>query len=173
MKTFTSTVNGKPITWELGFSVALFRRIKALLGLDLMEPTKPLSATDERQTVFVLHCDLATFVDAAFVSVQKQAEAIGVTDEDFGESLDDAAFVACRKAFFEEWADFFERLGVTAQAAGLRKTLEIYQKAGSRIDNVPAEALMTEVDKALDQWTAGLSSTNSPDSSASIPNRSL
>lgn len=163
MKTFQSTApDGRTLTWEVAFSYALLKRMKGLLGVDLMQPEAPLSEQDERTVVMVVHHDLAKFVDLLYVACQKQAESAGLTDEQFGEMLDDAAFLGARTAFFAEWEDFFSRAGVTAQAAALRKQREILVLAGGRIEQIPTEHFMTHVDKALASLTAGPSATNSP-----------
>lgn len=165
------TIGVRTITWELAFSVAQFRRIKSLLGWDLMSPDKPTSEADPRTAILVMHQDLAAFVDAVFVACQEQAIREEISDVEFAGLLDEQAFVACRTAFFAEWEGFFARAGVTASAAALRKQMEILKLAGDRIAKIPAEHFMAEVDAHLRTLTGGSSSTSSPASSASIPSR--
>lgn len=151
-----------PITFEVVFSVALFRRIKGLLGIDLLNPSLPASASDSRTVVQVVLQDLEQFVNVAFLACEKQAAAAGVSDLQFGELLDDPTFLACRQAVLEEWEDFFARAGVTATAALLRKQREVFVLAGSKIDQIPATSMMGPVEQELQSLIAGLTSTNSP-----------
>lgn len=170
MRTFDATLpSGQKVTFEVTFSIALFRRIKGLLGFDLLSPSQAVSVGDQRPTIQVVLQDLAAFVDVAWVAVEKQAQALGLADVEFGELLDDATFLACRKAVLEEWEDFFARAGVTAEAATLRKCREMFALAGGKIDEIPTTSLMGPVDRELKSFIAGLTSTSSPASSGSTP----
>ena len=162
MNSFKTTSAGRTITWELAFSVALFRRIKAMLGWDLMSPDKPTSELDPRSAILVMHQDLAAFVDTLFVACKPQAEREEISDAQFGELLDEQAFAGARTAFFKEWESFFEQAGVTAAAAALRKQQEILRLAGERIAKIPTDHFMKEVDAHLQTLTGGSSSTSSP-----------
>lgn len=169
MHSFKSTVGGREIAWMFHFPFAFVRRLKALGIANLLEPEKPLSDDKPHPTVMLLREDLEHFVDVAWECVREQAERQNVTAEQFGESLDEVAFAACRDAFFKEWTDFFQKSGVPEKAAGLRKQLEVLNATAARIDQMQANDLMGPIDAALKTLTSNPSSTSSPELPESIP----
>lgn len=169
MHSFKSTVNGREITWTFHFPFAFARRLKAMGIANLLEPEKPLSENKPHPTIMLLREDLEHFVDVAWECVREQAERQNVTAEQFGESLDDVAFSACREAFFKEWTDFFHKSGVPEKAAGLRKQLEVLNATAAKIDEMKASDLMGPIDAALKTLTSNPSSTSSPELQESTP----
>jgi len=148
------------IDWQLTHSIALFRQVKALLQIDLLTPDAPA----DQPAALRLSQDLEVFVNALYACVKEQADAAGITDEQFGMLLEDAAFVAARKAFWEEWEDFFVRTGAMAKAAQLRKQLEIFAAAAQRLAGIPVEKFLGPIDAAIEQGLsiAGPTSMKSP-----------
>ena len=99
MKTFTDNAGR---AWTLALTIGAAKRVKSLLGVNLLE----LEAGDpplltRRGTDVILLCD------AIFALVKPQADAAGVTDEQFAAAMGgDAILATCQTAFYEELVDF-------------------------------------------------------------------
>ncbi|HWL07342.1 MAG TPA: hypothetical protein VNQ76_02910 [Planctomicrobium sp.] len=157
MHSFKSTVGGREVAWTFHFPFMFVKRLKAQGIANLLEPEKPLSDAKPHPTVMLLREDLEYFVDVVWECVKEQAEKLGITAEQFGESLDESAFSGCRESFFQEWTDFFQKSGVPEKAAGLRKQLEVLNATAERIAQIQTNDLMGPVDAAL----KSLASSNS------------
>jgi hypothetical protein len=87
--------------WEVRVNVASIKRVKSLIGLDMyalikdgLAPFRELIA-DPEKLVNVLYC-----------LCKPQADALGVTDEQFGELMAGDVLFAAIDAFVESYADF-------------------------------------------------------------------
>jgi hypothetical protein len=165
MKTFTDSAGR---SWSVALNVAAVKRVKGLLGVDLLDLLKP--ETEGGVPLMTrLAQDVVLRVDVIFAIVRPQAEHAGVggvTDEQFGEALGGEAILAASEAFFEELTGFFRGMGRTELASALLKQQTVLSRAGelmqSRIDAIDLESLAGGV-------TLGTPSASSPASSASIP----
>lgn len=100
MKTVYQDNKGR--SWNLAISVATIKRVKATLGVDLLESLGGKLLHD-------LVADPIMLCDVIYVIAQPQAEAAGVTDEQFGEALAGDAIDRAAAAFLEGLAGFFAR----------------------------------------------------------------
>jgi hypothetical protein len=149
-------------SWQVHLNVAAVKRVKALLGIDLLDLLK--TETDGDVPLMTrLAQNVVLRVDVIFAVLKPQAEQAGVTDETFGEALGGEAILAASEAFFEELTSFFREMGRTELASALSKQKTVLAKAGelmrSRIDAIDPEQLLCP----------GVPSTSSPGSLASIP----
>lgn len=156
-------------TWEIALNVAAIKRVRAILKIDLADPTsaeqgeaKPIALVARLDT------DLYLLPDVLFVLCQRQAEERSITDEDFGQRLGGEAMRLAHDAFFQEWLDFFRHLGREDLAKVIEKEMSYLKKA---IDLAEAAVNSEAMDRRLDANLAqfGTRLTNALESSASIP----
>lgn len=156
MKAFKDT-KGREYTVDV--TIGALKRVKDTLGVDLyeIEAGDPPLATR-------LQTDLALLVDVIYVVCKPQADKHGVTDVEFGESLDGEAFYAARGAFLEALVDFFRKCQRTDRATALAKARLVLdagvKMAEERIEAVDVPALLARASSEA--------SGSSPESSASI-----
>ena len=95
-------------TWSVTLNVLQMKRIRANLGVDLVN----VIALDSGGKVKVdlvdrIANDPCLLVDILWVCVEEEAKAAGVTDEQFGRSLAGDAIEDATRAFLDELVDFF------------------------------------------------------------------
>jgi hypothetical protein len=157
MKTFTDTAGR---AWTIALSIDAVKRVKHLLHVDLLTPE-----TGDPPVLTRLGTDIILLCDVIFVLVKPQADAAGVTDEEFGAALGGEAIMAAQTAFYEELILFFQGLGRSDLAKAVDTQRRIIDLAISgvemRLGNIDAE---DAVEKIL-----GKSFTNLPESAVSTP----
>jgi hypothetical protein len=159
MRTFTDSAGR---TWTVSLTIDAAKRVKGLLDVNLLE----LEAGDP-PLLTKLGTDVILLCDVIFAIVKPQADAAGVTDEQFGAALGGEVILAAQTAFYEELVDFFRKLGRTDLAKAVdaqRRMIDLaVRRIETRIDRLDLEAAV--------ESTLGEPSTSSPPSSASIPAR--
>ena len=157
MKTFTDSAGR---AWTLSLTIDAAKRVKGLLDVNLLE----LEAGDP-PLLTKLGTDVILLCDVIFAIVKPQADAAGVTDEQFGAALGGEVVLAAQTAFYEELVDFFRKLGRTDLAKAVdaqRRMIDLaVRRIETRIDRLDLEAAV--------ESTLGEPSTSSPPSSGSIP----
>ena len=105
MKSFS---DNKGRTWTLEVNVATVKRVRGLCKVDLNsiveldKNNRPSAELLER-----LSSDPVLLVDVLFAVCKPQADKLGITDEDFGESMAGDAIENATTALLEEIIDFF------------------------------------------------------------------
>jgi len=159
MKVFTDT-DGR--VWTITLTIDAVKRVRGLLGIDLLG----LEAGDP-PLLTRLGTDVILLCDVIFALVKPQADAAGVTDEQFGAALGGEAILAAQTALYEELVHFFRGLGRTDLAKAVEAQRRMIDLAVSRIE--------TRIDRldleAAIETTLGDSSTSWPASAASTPAR--
>lgn len=123
MQSFQTTSGGQTLTWDLELNIAAVKRLRGRLGLDLL-------AAEDLQRV----CrDPVALVDVLFVLVEPQATARKIDDEAFGAALGES-FEPASRAFLEELAVFFDRVGRRLLAKLARETLAQAAAVDAAID---------------------------------------
>ena len=157
MRTFTDSAGR---TWTVSLTIDAAKRVKGLLDVNLLE----LEAGDP-PLLTKLGTDVILLCDVIFALVKPQADAAGVTDEQFGAALGGEVILAAQTAFYEELVDFFRKLGRTDLAKAVdaqRRMIDLaVRRIETRIDRLDLEAAV--------ESTLGEPSTSSPPSSGSIP----
>lgn len=147
-------------TWTLALSIDAAKRVKALLGVDLLKP-----ADGDPPLLTRLGSDVMLVCDVIFAIVKPQADALGVSDEQFGAALGGDAILAAQGAFAEELVDFFRQLRRTdlARMTAMQQAVIVKAVAAAerRIDALDVDAMI--------ESTFGNASTASPASSESTP----
>ncbi|GMV98441.1 MAG: hypothetical protein AMXMBFR83_27910 [Phycisphaerae bacterium] len=159
MKTFTDTAGR---TWTLALTIDAAKRVKSLLDVNLLE----LEAGDP-PLLTRLGTDVILLCDVIFALLKPQADAAGVSDEQFAAALGGDAVLAAQTAFYEELVDFFRKLG--------RGDLAKAVNAQRRMIDLAVRRIETKLDRldleAAIETTLGGPSTNWPPSSESTRGR--
>jgi hypothetical protein len=120
--------------WEINVNVAAVKRVRSLLKVDL-----PGLFDGKMKPLVELFADPCQFVDVLWVLIEKQAQALSVSDVSFGEAMGGDVLLTAADAFVEEIADFFPG----AKADSLRKILSESRKAAKKVENAAQEILAT------------------------------
>ena len=97
MKTFTDCVGR---TWTVTINVGTIKRVKTMIGINLLE-----AITDDLAEK--LKNDVCLLVDVLYVICKNEADAKNITDEQFGEAMAGDALENATNAFLDELIDFF------------------------------------------------------------------
>lgn len=165
MKTFSDN-QGR--TWTVTINVECIKRVKTLLGVNLLDAI-------EGELVERLVTDPVLLCDCVYAVCKPEAEARGITDEDFGRAMAGDAIEHACTALLEELVDFFPepKRRVLAKAIERLRQLEAkaIQLASARLDDPQWEAKIAEAmaEIELPRETPGDSSGSWPESSASTP----
>jgi len=156
MRTFQDTAGR---TWTVGVNVDAVKRVKALVGVDLL-------ATDQK-LFEMLASDLVLLCDVVYAVCQPEAEGRNVSGEEFGSAMSGDALGAAADAQVEELIGFFPKL----------RRRELTRKAVTKLDRLmdlafdaterrlDGDELEREMRNAL--AASGNSSTSSPEPPAS------
>lgn len=161
MRSFTDNAGR---TWTIAVNVNAIKRVRGLLGLDLLD----LVGGGLLEKLFG---DPVLLSDVVYAVCRPEADAKGVTDEDFGRAMAGDTIEHATKALLEELVDFSPS---PRDRANLQRVLQTTWQAldkardviTAKLATVDAEALVVQ---AL--ATSGNSSGAAPESSASIPGR--
>ena len=169
MRTFSDT-NGRE--WSVSMNVAALKRVRDLLGIDLMDLPAMEQKQPEQGLLHRLGTDPVLLVDVLYVLVKPQADAAGVSAEQFGEALGGDALEHATDTFMREVVGFFR--------GGVRDALTTVLDKAKQVDGLMLDQLAAAVnDPALDEAIreaaglpgAGIASGDAPASSASTPAR--
>lgn len=150
-------------TWTIQINVTAIKKVRALLNLDLFklieDGLKPLSQ---------LLADPVQLTDVLYCLCQEAAQALQISDEDFGRAMGGDALLHASEAFVEELIDFFPDARTRASlkqvlAAGRTMREKILDHAGILLQQIDPEA-------EAKRWIASFG--NSPALSESTPDRS-
>ena len=167
MKTFTDNAAR---AWTIQVNVDALKRVKSLLDVDLME------AVDGKLLQRMLD-EPILLCDIIYALCKPQADAAGVTDEDFGRAMAGDAIDNATQALLEELVDFFPQ----RRRALLTKVLDKLKKLDSlalatvtdRIEKIDLDKVMSnavaQLDNDLSALLAGKPSGPAPAASASTP----
>lgn len=159
MKTFTDNAGRN---WTIAINVDAIKRVRGLLDIDLLEIV-------EGKLIEKLIRDPVLLCDVVYAVCKPEADAKGVSDEEFGRAMAGDAIELATKALLEDLVGFSPS---PRDRANLQRVLEttwrVMDKARdlveARLDSVNVEQV---VQQAL--ATAGNSSGAVPASSASSP----
>ena len=163
MKSFTDNTGR---TWTLSVTVGTIKRVRALCNVDLAGVISIESGAQPKVDLLErLGCDPVLLVDVLYAVCKPEADAKGVSDEEFGQAMSGDAIEMATTALLDEVIDFFPE----TKRKVFRKILD----ATRRFENRGKKALQTlfddpaldgKIDAALEQLTT-LSGT-SPESRA-------
>ncbi|HUX17167.1 MAG TPA: hypothetical protein VMW52_11890 [Phycisphaerae bacterium] len=144
-------------SWTFSVNAWTLKSVRDLAGLDLLKLDGPDGS------LMRLMADPVLLVDCLYVVCRAEAQAAGVSDEDFGRSMAGDAIDAATKAFLEELADFIPSPRDRARAKRiLAATDQVIEATQGLLDAAADRAIEAAA-------TAGSSSSSSPASAASSP----
>lgn len=163
MKTFTDSTGR---AWSIAVNVASIKRVRGMAGVDLLSIL-------ETDLLGKLSSDPVLLVDVLYSLVKPEADAAGVSDEDFGRALVGDAIDTATTALLEDLVDFFpsDRRALMRKAMEKLKTLHTmaYRAVTVKMESGELEKRMAAALLELDE--PGDTSTSSPALSASTPAR--
>lgn len=136
-------------SWEIALNVYEMKRIRALLGIDLVNViTLDKDGGVRVDLIDRIANDPCLLVDILWVLVEDQAKEEGVTDVDFGCSLAGKAIEEATHAFLDELVDFFPG----AKRLFLQKAVKVARKYTGEMESVLREALEDpELDRRIEE----------------------
>ena len=157
MKTFQDNAGRQ---WTVTINVDAIRRVRSLIGVNL-----PDVLDDGCKLLAQLHDDPVLLVDVLYCVCKPEADAKEITDEDFGRAMAGDAIGHATAALLAELSDFFPN---ARQRAAMQ---ELIRKTNTVADGLleKAESAIHRLDPESVVETLTVSSANSPESSASIP----
>ena len=156
MKTFKDNADR---IWSVTINVDAIKRVRSLLQVDLMEAV-------EGKLIERLMADPVLLCDVIYCVCKDEADARGVTDEEFGRAMAGDAIELATTALLEELVDFFPQGKRQLLRKALAK-LESFQETmlsvvTARLDSPEFDAQLQAELKRLGDWSG-----DSPASSAS------
>jgi len=148
MRSFTDSTGR---TWTVSLTVDAVKRVRALLGIDLLQ----LESGDP-PLLTRLGTDVVLVCDVIYAIVKPQADAAGISDEEFGRSLGGDAILAAQKAFYEELVDFFRQLGRTDLVSAIQVLEKLIAAGIEQVEKKISEIDVSEVVRSI----SGEASTN-------------
>ena len=148
MKLFTDATNQQ---WEIALTIGSAKRVKSLLGIDLLQPE-----SGDPPLLTRLGSDEMLLCDIIYCLVKPQADATAVSDEQFGELLGGETILAAQTALYEELIDFFQQRGRTDRSRAVAAQKQMIELA---IQNADQQIAQIDLNAVLSQ-TSGSSSTN-------------
>ena len=155
MKAFTDT-QGR--AWPIVVNVSAVKRVRDLLDVDLMD----VAGGD---LLARLADDPCLLVDVLYVLCKAEADAKGVSDEDFGKGMVGGVLDEAASALMKELLDFFPSAQRAKALAKMLRKMEEQQAAATAA--VAALKPLAEAEAAAE--IPGDSSGNLPASPASTP----
>ncbi len=159
MRTFTDNAGR---TWTVAINVDAIKRVRDLLNVDLLEIL-------DGKLIERLYRDPVLLCDVVYAACKPEADAKGVTDEDFGRAMAGDAIEHATKALLEELVGFSPS---PRDRANLQRILETTWNVMDRArDMIEAKLATVNADDLVAQAlaTSGGSFGSAPESSASNP----
>lgn len=154
MKAFTDV---EKRTWELTVNVNTIKRVRDLLGVDLLDMANG-------DLFSRLADDACLLVDVIYVLVKPAADAAKISDEDFGRAMVGEVLSAADAALVEDLLDFFPRAQRLRALGRLARALEARAAEAKGTAEVLARTAADEPPPI-----SGASSTSVPEPSAATP----
>jgi hypothetical protein len=138
--------------WQISLNGWQLKKLKERLDFDARD----------HESIFKAAGDPELLCNILFVLCEEQAKTFGVTDEDFGKSLDGDAIDEATQAYLDESVDFFpqrQRQALRKVLATMKETIEKRTtKAEQKIDSPEMTELIDltiqEVDLTIDETIA-------------------
>jgi len=162
MKAFTDS-QGR--TWPVVINVSAIKRVRDILGVDLLDVANG-------DLLARLADDPCVLVDVLYVLCKPDADAKGVTDEDFGRGMVGGVLDEASSALMKELLDFFPSAQRARALAKMLRKMEEQQAAATEAAEMLKPLVEAEATAETPRQEAGRlgdSSGNSPAPSASTP----
>ena len=148
MKTFKDNAGR---TWSVALNIFVVKQVRGLLGVDLLD--LGIDAKNPADgLLYRLIGDPVLLVDVLFAVCKAQADAAGVTDEQFAQAMAGDAIDSATKALLEELADFTPSPRDRARA---RRVIEATWQMIDRAQDVLDANAERELPRVMDEADAG------------------
>lgn len=166
MKTFTDT-QGR--AWMIQITVGAIKRVQALCGISLYKIIDFDNRNNPQSNLLnQLAEDPALLVDVLFAVCKPEADRLGVSDVEFGESMSGDVIEAATNALLDDLVDFFPEAKRLIFRKVLTATRKVQAAARKRLDAMLNDPkLDASIESRLNELLA--SSGNTQGSSASTP----
>jgi hypothetical protein len=156
MRTFTDK-NGRE--WQIDLTIGEVERVKRDSRFNLYEPFAPFSdpalerISIGRPTTLqdCLAGNWSTLWELVFVICEPQLKQAGVDGEEFGKAMNAKALTASRKAFWDEWHDFFLQLDEPMTAKGLEVQMKAFAAALQAATAKAADPRMAQLAQRMER----------------------
>lgn len=149
---------GRP--WDVDINVVTVGRVRKALGINLLELVVPKSKLNEQLE------DAETLVNVLYLLCKDQADAKGITDEDFGRALDIDSIDEGWDAILEGVVGFSRRAARPALQKVLDKARKYKTIQEEQIQKELADPeLDARLDKAMEEAMAKMLGTSPTDTS--------
>lgn len=129
--------------WEININVGTAKRIKAACGIDVFS-----LFADEGSSLQELSQDFVMLVDTLWIICSKQAEARGISEEQFAEGLTGDVIADATNSFLLDIVNFFPE----KKKKVLLQVLEKTQKAAETQEEIMINQLQSQLDSgAIDK----------------------
>lgn len=149
MKSFVDTANR---TWTIQMTVDAVKRVKNLVGVNLLD-----IGGGDPPLLTRFGTDIMILCDVIYALIKPQADALGVTDEQFGASLGGEGILGAQSAFYEELISFFQGMGRKDLMKAVLAQRNLIEKA---VQKVAIQIDLLNMDQVIEE-TFGKLSTNS------------
>ena len=147
-------------TWVIQINVAAVKRVRGLLDIDLYN-----LVVDRFAGLKNLIADPVQLIDVVYVLCKAEADAQGISDEQFGAGFSGDTLHAASQAFLAELIDFFPDPRVRA---GIRKVIDLSQEVSGHM-MAEMEANLSQADPEAMARKLIASFGTAPGSSESTP----
>ncbi len=152
-------------TWVVSINVNSVKKCRGVLQVDLYG-----LVDDGFEKLAKLLGDPVTLVDVLYVLCRSEADARGVSDEDFGRAMAGDALDHAATAFLEELTDFFPDPRVRA---ALRRVMEAGRKVQARLmDHLTTTLDGIDPDSEAEKLIASSGTSRGPSGSTPDPSPS-
>ena len=146
-------------TWELRMNFGAAKRVKSLLGINLLSPLEGAEPEGDPLLTKLAGDDMMV-IDVIFAIIKPQASERGITDEEWAAAMGGDAMLEAHDAFYREYVNFFRSRGRAETVTALQKQKAALdaaiREAKARIQKLDPEQIVSDAFSGLD--------TNSPGS---------
>ena len=145
-------------TWTISLTVSAVKRVRDLAKIDLLDLANG-------RVIERLSADPVTLCDALYAACKPQADAEGITDEQFGEAMAGDAIEHASKALVEELIQFFPNARERAALSRVVQTMDVAMDRARTLVERRIES--GEIERAIEAAMAAPEQTDGPPSSGS------
>ncbi len=145
-------------SWQLSLTIGVAMKVKATLGIDLLQPE-----VGDPPVMTRLGIDELLLAQVIAIMLESQFELQKVDRDDIYETFDGPTFARAHEAFYKELIDFFQSRGRQDRATAVLKQMKMIESgiaaAVTKIDGIDVDKT---IDKALSKIEFGETSGESP-----------
>lgn len=149
-------------TWTVAINVETVKRVRSLCGVDLLDIV-------DGKLIERLYSDPILLCDVVYAVCKPEADAIKVSDEDFGRAMAGDAIEAATAAVLDDLVDFFPS---RQHRENLRKVLTATRSVATKAEAMVTARLDSGLLESIEKQalaSVGNSFTAAPESSALTP----